>query len=108
MLWQGQNGASGVCVTDTGEVGGRLVGVVAGRDVDFVGDRRGTHLRDVMTTCAPGSIPGSFRVSVISPKMLRAQYLVAAMREAGRRSMQQCTIASSLEQACRARLHVFS
>ena len=53
MELQGQNGASGVCVTDTGEVGGRLLGVVAGRDVDGVVDRRGSHLRDVMTTCVP-------------------------------------------------------
>ena len=48
---QAQSGACGVCVTDTGEVGGRLVGVVAGRDVDFVADRRGTPLHDVMTAC---------------------------------------------------------
>lgn len=64
-------------MTDTGEAGGRLVGVVAGRDVDFVGDRRGTHLRDVMTTCAPW-------------QHTRAQHLVAAFRPAGRRGMQQC------------------
>ncbi|KAK9827269.1 hypothetical protein WJX81_006270 [Elliptochloris bilobata] len=44
-----QGSAGGVCVTDSGGVGGRLVGVVAGRDVDFVADRQGTLLREVMT-----------------------------------------------------------
>jgi IMP dehydrogenase len=37
------------CVTDTGRVGGRLLGVVASRDVDFLADRH-APLRDVMTS----------------------------------------------------------
>jgi IMP dehydrogenase len=49
-----------VCVTDTGAVGGKLLGVVASRDVDFLSDRA-TPLREVMTsdveTAAEGTTP---------------------------------------------------
>jgi len=70
--WRGQarrsDGGGGVCVTDTGEVGGRLVGVVAARDVDFIADRAGTPLREVMTACAPAPasppISGSCRFAL--------------------------------------------
>jgi len=71
--WRGQarrsgGGGGGVCVTDTGEVGGRLVGMVAARDVDFVADRAGTPLREVMTACAPAPasppIPGSCHLAL--------------------------------------------
>lgn len=37
-----------VCVTDTGALGGVLLGVVATRDVDFINDRA-TPLEEVMT-----------------------------------------------------------
>jgi IMP dehydrogenase len=37
-----------VCVTDTGAVGGQLLGIVTTRDVDFVNDRA-TPLEDIMT-----------------------------------------------------------
>jgi hypothetical protein len=37
-----------VCVTDTGAVGGVLLGVVTTRDVDFINDRA-TPLEEVMT-----------------------------------------------------------
>eukprot|EP00775_Hariotina_reticulata_P004723 gene4724-4973_t len=39
---------SSVCVTDTGALGGKLLGVVSTRDVDFINDRS-TPLEDVMT-----------------------------------------------------------
>ncbi|KAF8064485.1 impdh [Scenedesmus sp. PABB004] len=39
---------SSVCVTDTGALGGVLLGLVTSRDIDFVADR-GTPLSDVMT-----------------------------------------------------------
>lgn len=42
-----------VCVTDTGAVGGKLLGVVASRDVDFLSDRH-TPLSEVMTSAASG------------------------------------------------------
>jgi len=49
-----------VCVTDTGHVGGRLLGVVASRDVDFLSDRA-TPLSEVMTrdpeTAPEGTTP---------------------------------------------------
>ena len=70
-------------MTDTGEAGGRLVGVVAGRDVDFIVDRRGTHLGDVMTTCAPW-------------QHTRAQKPVAALRADRQRSMQRCAAGGEL------------
>lgn len=37
-----------VCVTDTGAVGGVLLGLVTTRDVDFINDRA-TPLEEVMT-----------------------------------------------------------
>lgn len=39
---------SSVCVTDTGAVGGLLLGIVTTRDIDFVNDRS-TPLEEVMT-----------------------------------------------------------
>eukprot|EP00882_Tetradesmus_deserticola_P030403 GHRQ01034127.1.p3 GENE.GHRQ01034127.1~~GHRQ01034127.1.p3 ORF type:complete len:100 (+),score=29.38 GHRQ01034127.1:132-431(+) len=39
---------SSVCVTDTGALGGKLLGVVTSRDIDFVSDRA-TPLEEVMT-----------------------------------------------------------
>lgn len=44
-----------VCVTDTGAVGGKLLGVVASRDVDFLSDRA-TPLGEVMTSAASGQL----------------------------------------------------
>eukprot|EP00803_Ostreobium_quekettii_P000425 evm.model.scf_2120EXC.1 EVM.evm.TU.scf_2120EXC.1 scf_2120EXC:115-5422(-) len=40
---------SSVCVTDTGRIGGKLLGLVSSRDIDFVEDRC-TKLQDVMCT----------------------------------------------------------
>ena len=42
-------GYGSVCVTDTGEMGGKLLGIVCTRDYDFVTDGY-TPLRDIMTT----------------------------------------------------------
>lgn len=42
-------GFSGVPITDNGEIGGLLVGIVTSRDVDFIEDRS-IKLKDVMTT----------------------------------------------------------
>ncbi|GLC34105.1 hypothetical protein PLESTB_000837900 [Pleodorina starrii] len=42
-------GFSSVCVTDTGALGGKLLGIVTTRDIDFVNDRL-TPLSEVMTT----------------------------------------------------------
>lgn len=42
-------GFSSVCVTDTGSLGGKLLGVVTTRDIDFVNDKL-TPLSEVMTT----------------------------------------------------------
>jgi IMP dehydrogenase len=39
---------SSVCVTDTGALGGKLLGIVTSRDIDFVSDRA-TPLQEVMT-----------------------------------------------------------
>ncbi|KAK9809215.1 hypothetical protein WJX72_011502 [[Myrmecia] bisecta] len=41
-------GFGSVCVTDTGAVGGKLLGIVTTRDYDFVADRR-TSLDEIMT-----------------------------------------------------------
>jgi IMP dehydrogenase len=43
------NGFSSVPITDTGKMGGKLLGMVTNRDIDFVTDRR-TPLHAVMTT----------------------------------------------------------
>jgi len=43
-----QKGYRSVCVTDTGALGGKLLGIVTTRDVDFVNDRF-TELQAVMT-----------------------------------------------------------
>lgn len=43
------HGFSGVPVTETGRMGGKLLGIVTNRDIDFVEDRD-TLLADVMTT----------------------------------------------------------
>ena len=42
-------GYSGIPITDTGLLGGKLVGIVTNRDLDFVEDRT-TKLSQVMTT----------------------------------------------------------
>lgn len=42
-------GFTGVPITETGQMGGQLLGIVTNRDVDFVGDRS-QALADVMTT----------------------------------------------------------
>ncbi len=39
---------SSVCVTDTGALGGKLLGLVTSRDIDFINDRA-TPLAEVMT-----------------------------------------------------------
>ncbi len=44
-----EHGFSGIPITQDGEVGGKLVGIVTGRDIDFEPDRT-KKLRDVMTT----------------------------------------------------------
>jgi IMP dehydrogenase len=44
-----QYGFTGVPVTDTGKMGGKLLGIVTNRDIDFVQDRT-LLLKDVMTT----------------------------------------------------------
>ncbi len=44
-----EHGFGGIPVTENGEVGGKLVGIVTGRDIDFEPDRT-KKLRDVMTT----------------------------------------------------------
>lgn len=46
---QNTRGFSSVCVTDTGSLGGKLLGVVTTRDIDFVNDKL-TPLSEVMTT----------------------------------------------------------
>jgi IMP dehydrogenase len=43
------NGFSSVPITDTGKMGGKLLGMVTNRDIDFVADRQ-TPLHAVMTT----------------------------------------------------------
>lgn len=42
-------GFGSVCVTDTGKLGGKLLGVVSSRDYDFVTDLH-TPLSELMTT----------------------------------------------------------
>lgn len=46
---QTARGFTSACVTDTGELGGRLLGIVTTRDVDFVSDRL-TPISEIMTT----------------------------------------------------------
>ncbi|KAF2073403.1 hypothetical protein CYY_005282 [Polysphondylium violaceum] len=42
-------GFSGIPITDTGKIGGKLIGIVTSRDTDFIKDRS-TALNEVMTT----------------------------------------------------------
>ena len=44
---QAQKGASCAIITDTGKVGGRLMGMVSSRDLDFVVDKHAS-LEEVM------------------------------------------------------------
>jgi IMP dehydrogenase len=44
-------GFTGVPITDSGKMGGKLLGIVTNRDIDFIKDRN-TLLKDVMTTTA--------------------------------------------------------
>jgi CBS domain-containing protein len=46
---QTARGFTSACVTDSGEVGGRLLGIVTTRDIDFVTDKM-TPLSEIMTT----------------------------------------------------------
>mgnify|MGYP001059922867 CR=1 FL=1 len=46
---QERKGFDSVCVTDTGKVGGKLLGLVTSRDYDFV-TKTLTPLADIMTT----------------------------------------------------------
>jgi hypothetical protein len=46
---------SSVCVTDSGALGGLLLGVVTSRDIDFINDRS-TPLHEVMTRCVWRSV----------------------------------------------------
>jgi CBS domain-containing protein len=48
---QTARGFTSACITDSGELGGRLLGLVTTRDVDFVNDRH-TPLSEIMTRCA--------------------------------------------------------
>lgn len=45
---QTARGFTSACITDTGELGGRLLGIVTTRDIDFVNDRM-TPLSEIMT-----------------------------------------------------------
>ena len=47
-LSQASKGFTSVCITDTGSLGGKLLGIVTSRDVDFINDRL-TPLEEVMT-----------------------------------------------------------
>ena len=50
MFWRAQKyGYSSVPITSTGSLGGKLVGIVTSRDIDFITDRH-TPLSEVMTT----------------------------------------------------------
>ena len=44
-----ENGYAGIPITECGDVGSKLLGMVSNRDIDFIEDRS-TLLRDVMTT----------------------------------------------------------
>lgn len=46
-----------VCVTDTGALGGKLLGVVGPMDIDFVNDRQQT-LSEVMDRCVNSLLAG--------------------------------------------------
>ena len=46
---QTTRGFTSACITDSGELGGRLLGLVTTRDVDFVNDRL-TPVSEIMTT----------------------------------------------------------
>lgn len=67
-------GFSSVVVTEDGELGSRLVGVVTSRDVDFVRDRstqvREVMSRDVVTAPAGSSLEDAAKVLIQSKKSL--------------------------------------
>ena len=54
VLWpmQAKRDVRGACITEDGQPGSKLLGVVTSRDTDFINDRH-TPLSDVMTRQAP-------------------------------------------------------
>ena len=53
-LWymQAKRDVRGACITEDGQPGSKLLGIVTSRDTDFINDRH-TPLSDVMTRQAP-------------------------------------------------------
>ena len=45
-----QHGLSGIPITENGKLGGKLLGIVTNRDIDFVDDPANTKVSDIMTT----------------------------------------------------------
>lgn len=56
-----------VCVTDTGALGGKLLGVVGPMDIDFVNDRQQT-LSEVMDRCVRSSDDSVWVQSVLQQR----------------------------------------
>ncbi len=71
-----RKGYGSVCVTDTGELGGKLLGVVSSRDYDFVTDGM-TTLDEIMTTdvvtitAGSGALPAE--IKAIALEKLKSQ-----------------------------------
>ncbi len=71
-----RKGYGSVCVTDTGEMGGKLLGVVSSRDYDFVTDGM-TTLDEIMTTdvvtITAGSAASPAEINTIALEKLKSQ-----------------------------------